>query len=42
MNNCESCKYYEKCSANIYVASIERQYIIYEMGGDCWEERDEN
>ena len=37
MEICETCKYYEKCSENIYVASIERQYIIFYMDGDCWE-----
>ena len=41
METCETCKHYEKCSKNIYDASINRQYIIYYMDADCWEDKDE-
>lgn len=41
METCETCKHYEKCSKNIYAANIERKYIIYCMGGDCWEANEE-
>lgn len=41
MGTCETCKHYEECSKNIYHASIERKYIIYCMGKDCWETDEE-
>ena len=41
MNSCETCKHYERCSKNIYDASIERKYTIYYMDADCWEEKED-
>lgn len=37
MNECESCKYYNKCSKDLYHANIERDYSINWGNRDCWE-----
>lgn len=38
---CEKCKYYERCSKNIYDASIERDYLIFLSNRDCWKANEE-
>lgn len=37
-NSCETCKDYNKCSENIYDANIEREYLIFWSGRDCWKD----
>ena len=37
-NSCETCKHYKKCSENIYAANIEREYLIFWCGIDCWKD----
>lgn len=34
--SCETCKYYKKCSENIFAANIEREYFILWSAKDCW------
>lgn len=41
MNDCKYCKHYEKCSENIYEATIEREYLIRWSEKDCWEMNEE-
>lgn len=38
INRCETCKYYDKCSKNIYYANLERRYSIIYLNKDCWED----
>ena len=35
--SCKACKHYDKCSKDIYHASIEREYLINWSNRDCWE-----